>query len=175
MSDLKSPILSRPRLERRASEVKSPTASASQLLALMWVGIVIYTAGACRDPAHLSPVPRSPAPSACECPPAPQTDGGPLEIGSPDAPAPGYDPRPDLDAAAPDGPPDTGGVPCLRWAPDGGTCWFLSGEPEQVIDQWCEDSVDAGSEWCECLGLDWQAEQGRARAVMGAFRYCPAP
>lgn len=146
-------------------------------IAAILTGLVIALAlqPACRNQDKLSSVAsqQTQDASSCQCvcpnsmPGAVDIDGGVADAD------PAYQPRPGLDADAPDGPPDTGGVPCVRWAPDGGTCWFLSGESEQIIDVWCEDSIDAGREWCECLGLDWQAEQMRAHALMGAFRYCP--
>lgn len=85
--------------------------------------------------------------AACVCP-------------APDASAercptpPPYMPPPWLDAAQPDAQRDGGGVPCVRWREDGGSCWFQSGADEQFVDLLCEDNEITG-DWCRCYGFDF--------------------
>lgn len=68
---------------------------------------------------------------------------------------------------------DSGGVPGIRWKPDGGSCWFLSSLKDDELDALCEDNLQKDS-WCEILGSDWGMEQNRG-LNQSLFPQCAPP
>lgn len=114
----------------------------------------------------------------CTCVPMDQDAGVAQDATNPDASNPDASPPPYMpphtaDAGIDAGTPDAGGMPCIRWQPNGGSCWFLSSLKDDDFDLLCEDNLVMGA-WCECLGSDWGAEQNRGLS-QSMFPECKAP